>query len=459
MKIAFIPIDNRPVCYNLAKEIASIDNDLELFLPDKNLLGSLTSYADTKKILEWAKNLKDIDALIVSLDTIAHGGLISSRRSKDSYDEIETRLNEFKKIFEGKTKIYAVSSIMRISNNNYNEEEKEYWNLYGEKIFEYSYNFHKYLTEDTEVPQEIINDYLATRYRNYKVNKLYTEWFKEGFFNTLVYSKDDCAEFGLNIMEADLLKDILNKTSSDESTYLIKTGADEIPLSLLSRAVCDYNNIVPKISLKFLAPEYKDLISNYEDISIEKSIKGQLELANCKVVSEDNSDIMLLVNNFEEFQGEIVMGIETKPYLKELVLPQKPYMIADVRYANGSDKRFVPKLIKNTLDGNFFGFSAWNTSANTVGSLICAALVKLLAKDYNDKAFKKVQLVRFLDDWAYQSEVRQILKKRSDRPNIRDLQKLMLPYEKKIKKVLEIDCSLKYKFPWKRYFEVEVVVK
>ncbi len=31
MKIAIVPIDNRPVCYNLPKEIAAIDSSIELF--------------------------------------------------------------------------------------------------------------------------------------------------------------------------------------------------------------------------------------------------------------------------------------------------------------------------------------------------------------------------------------------------------------------------------------------
>ena len=34
--------------------------------------------------------------------------------------------------------IYAFSSIMRISNNNCNEEEKSYWDKYGKKLFDYS---------------------------------------------------------------------------------------------------------------------------------------------------------------------------------------------------------------------------------------------------------------------------------------------------------------------------------
>ncbi len=459
MKIALIPIDNRPVCYNLAKEIAGIDGDLELLLPERSLLGGLTSYSDVDGIIEWAKNIGKVDALIVSLDTIAYGGLISSRRSNDSYEEIEKRLIKFKKIFEKKTKVYAVSSIMRISNNNYNEEEKEYWNLYGEKIFNYSYNFHKNLNDETDVPKEIIDDYLATRYRNLQVNKLYIKWFKEGFFDTLVFSKDDCAQYGLNIMESELLEKLLKENDNKNSTALIKTGADEIPLSLISRALCDYRGVRPKIFLNFLSPQDKDLISHYEDVSIEKCIKGQIELANCKVSYAENSDLIMIINNFESWQGEIVMGVDTKSYTKEIKYPEKPYMIADVRFANGSDKKFVNKLLKHKPDKYFYGYSGWNTSANTVGTLICTALVKLFATDYNHENFKKAQLIRFLDDWAYQAEVRQTLKKQSERPNIKNLQKYMLPYEKKLKKYLGTDGNVKYKFPWKRYFEVEVVIK
>ncbi|MBR2525069.1 DUF4127 family protein, partial [bacterium] len=45
MKICVIPIDNRPVCYNLFKDIASIDEDIELFIPNRELLGDLEKNA------------------------------------------------------------------------------------------------------------------------------------------------------------------------------------------------------------------------------------------------------------------------------------------------------------------------------------------------------------------------------------------------------------------------------
>ena len=52
MKICFIPIDNRPVCYNLAKDIAAIDENIELFIPPREFLGDLTRSAGVNEIIE-----------------------------------------------------------------------------------------------------------------------------------------------------------------------------------------------------------------------------------------------------------------------------------------------------------------------------------------------------------------------------------------------------------------------
>lgn len=472
MKVALIPIDNRPVCYNLAKEIADIDNDLELFLPERKHLGGLRSVANVDKLITWLESIKEADTVVISLDTIAHGGLIPSRRSKETFEEIQSRLERIKPLLQGK-KVYAFSSIMRISNNNVNEEEKEYWNEYGTKIFEYSYKFHKEGIDSTDVPSEIINDYLATRQRNFKINKLYLQWLEEGIFNTLVFSKDDCAEFGFNVLESEILEKMItdkNLSVKNQSAF-IKTGADEIPLTLFARAVCECNNAAPKISTKFLAPEHKNLISNYEDISIEKSVNAQVQLAGGYVVEDDTqADLDLIINNFEEKQGEIVMGVKTQPFnANNLNLPEKPYMIADVRFANGADNNFVDKLFKKQINfDNFYGYSAWNTSANTLGSLLCAGIVRFFAKDYNEQAFKKLQTVRFLDDWAYQANIRQALKGKqitvsgkgkNPRPDVRKLEKLMKPFEKKLSKLFNFDLKIKYSFPWKRFFEVEVIIK
>lgn len=113
-----------------------------------------------------------------------------------------------------------------------------------------------------------------------------------------------------------------------------------------------------------------------------------MELAGCQLCEPEQADILLYVNNFEEHQGEIVMKVPAVPYAGMWEKPGKPYMIADVRYANGADNSFVSKLFEKGFDENFYGYSAWNTSANSLGSLICAAKVKFLAKNIMMKLLK-----------------------------------------------------------------------
>ena len=440
MKICVIPIDNRPVCYNLIKDTLAIDSQIELFLPPRDYLGGLDKNADVSKLLDWIKKCPKSDVIVLSLDTIAYGGLIPSRRSEESFEEIKKRVEFLKEILiEKEAKIYAFSSIMRISNNNYNEEEKEYWKDYGKKIFDFSFSGGK---NKSDIPQEILDDYLNTRKRNFEINKLYLEWQKEGLFDTLIFSKDDCAERGFNVEEAKELENL---------GAITKTGADEIPLSLLSRAI--KKDI--KVYVEYTEPDCKNLISNYEDVSIEKSVLGQLELGGFKLVlNQEEADIVLIVNNFREKQGELVMGWETQgKFLGPFEPPNKFYCVADVRYANGADNNFVDQLLPKIDTKYFYGYSGWNTSANTLGSLLAGVKVRFNAQNYDENAFRKLQLIRFLDDWAYQANVRGQI----DGPC--DISERMKPFEENLvnnQALVFHHLKPKYIYPWKRKFEIEI---
>ena len=444
MKIGLIPIDNRPVCYSLPKLISEIDTSLELILPPREYLGDLANSANKNKIFDWLKSLENIDALIVSLDTIAYGGLVNSRRCPETYDEIFTQLNRWKPLF-AKQKTYAFSSIMRISNNNINEEEKPYWDKWGKKIFDYSWHSHKNNCEScimNVIPASILDDYLATRKRNFDINKIYLKWQEEKIFNTLIFSKDDCAEYGFNVQEANALKTM---------GAIIKTGADEIPMTLLARAINGNYKICPI----YTEPNHSHLISNYEDISVAECLKNQIELAGCTLEISPSADIHLIVNNFINNQGEIVMKKPTQLFSNKLVTPKQFYYIADIRNANGADNNFINQLLTNNNLSNLLGYSAWNTTANTLGSLILSIKIIQNAKSqntFNQQAFNKLLLTRFLDDWAYQANVRQELKT----PDLEILVQKMRHFEKKLYPYFQYNGIINYKFPWNRLFEVEI---
>ena len=455
-KIAFIPIDNRPVCYQLPKQIAELERECEIVLPKRELLGDLTKQADFVAITDWLKNLENIDIIVCCLDTIAYGGLISSRRNNDRLDTIKQRINTFVDVIKkNNADVYAFSSIMRISNNNFNEEEKFYWKDYGKKLFEYSYKLHKTgmaKADEFGIPEEILQDYLQGRKRNFEINKYYIELATQGIFKTLVFSKDDCAKFGLNVQEAKELK----KLSKNHPDIYIKTGADEIPLSLLSRALNRHKHI--KVFPKYLNPDFTNNISKYEDISVKESVEAQLELCGAVVCgNEEDSDMVLLVNNFTEEQGELVMNINVPLFSSELKLPEKPYFIADIMNANGSDNQFAEELLKLKYLKEFYGYAAWNTTGNTLGSVISAALTYFGAKKPNREAFDMLQLTRFLDDWAYQANVRREIRDNAENLKNGIVKQKMQKFEERLVKAFALkNIDIEYKFPWNRFFETEI---
>ena len=67
-------------------------------------------------------------------------------------------------------------------------------------------------------------------------------------------------------------------------------------------------------------------------------------MSGCELSDYDNADVILYINNFKKHQGEIVMKIPTELYSKEWCNPDKPYIIADVRLANGADNKFIDQF-------------------------------------------------------------------------------------------------------------------
>lgn len=464
-KIALIPIDNRPICYTLVRDILKQDNSIELFMPERNFLGTLKKNADIEKIYNFIENMPKADIFVISLDTIAYGGLISSRRCPENFEQIKERLLSFRKLLKQKAeKIYAFSSIMRISNNNINEEEKDYWAQWGKRIFEFSYYQHKSRKEKTyncvynQVPRDILEDYLDTRKRNFDINKLYLDWVEDKTIDMLVFSKDDTGEYGLNVEEAELLEyEIKNRKLNAQ----VKTGADEIPLTLLARALAENNSI--SIDVEYTNPDSIGKISRYEDISVKNCVEGQIKLANCAI--SQNANLKFIINNFKNTQGDYVLGDVINTFNKSFKVPEENFFVADISNANGADKDFIKELIKNKCPKNMYGFCAYNTSANSVGCAILSAVTKLLAQkngSYNDNAFKKLMFIRLLDDWAYQADIRKFVRESGldFTQALKAKEQEFKNYEKIIANYLDFDYNnVNYTLPWDRSFEAEIDVK
>jgi len=130
MKTLLIPLDDRPVTYTFPALVARVAR-VEAILPPRHLMGALTRPAQIDELLTFAEAViakQEVSSVIVCLDSLLYGGLITGRRSPEDFKTIMARLNRLKKwktLSPRPLTVMAQSSIMRISDNYDNSEEKE----------------------------------------------------------------------------------------------------------------------------------------------------------------------------------------------------------------------------------------------------------------------------------------------------------------------------------------------
>ena len=159
----------------------------------------------------------------------------------------------------------------------------------------------------------------------------------------------------------------------------------------------------------------------------------------------------------------MVLGDRINFLNDKITFPKTPYFVADVNNANGADSSLIEELLKEKLH-NFYGYCGYNTSANTIGCAIFVALTKFLAQknnSYNEKAFKKNQLIRFLDDWGYQAISRKFV--RENAPNFKQA---LFEKESELNNNAQRICEfldyypnkMTYSLPWNRSFEIRIEI-
>lgn len=521
MKCLMVPLDNRPVTYLLPRLVANIAG-VQAIVPPRHLMGTLQRPSNVNSIGDWLETALQSEkpqGLLICLDSLLYGGLIPSRRSDDTIADVQKRgeaMARWKKSTPSLQSVLAQASIMRISDNYDNVEEKDYWNRFGREIFQWSELLHKVQRGDSvaaaalnlaesRIPQDIRDDYMKTRMRNFQVNRQLISSVKSGALDFLALSQDDSGEYGLNVVERDKLI-AQAKTEGVTQKVMAYAGADEVLLTLLSRWLISLSaggssarsaqagfGTKPRAQLIFTPELGENIPSRYEGQTIGESARKQAAAANIDIVGGDQApDFVILVHTSGDRQGDHIL-LSGQPDLRDLntrkaaeetlkIMQQTniPVVLLDVAYSNGSDPLLVSTLFENSeVLEKLWGYAGWNTTGNTIGSGLAMAVARWFAAKQSakqsamqnasqnasqnangsqaDKALKQCLFVRFADDWAYQTQIRKQLAG-PVQPN--ELAQLMTPYFNTIGKALKYQPEfLKLGLPWARTFEVEIDVE
>jgi hypothetical protein len=498
--LALIPIDGRPVTRDLPRQIARIGG-WEVLVPDKNSLGFLKKRGDIDGLREWLLEVSaSVDGFVISADMLGYGGLVPSRISTDSEEEIWARLSLLKEL-KGQypdKEIMVFSATMRISNNYVNEEEKDYWSQYGEEIWSYSYHSHRYEKTGSEesrnlveeltarIPDAILQDYVATRQKNFNISLGLLTLVEEGIIDVLVYPQDDTAEYGLNIREQERLsREVMERSLF--SKVFIYPGADEVANTLVSRLIYLLEGVKAPTFYPFFSGEKGALVSAmYEDRPIVESVKGQIyAFGGHTVDSANEADIVFAVNVPGKRQGDLAL----QKYLEEVDTADrnigewisrihyyldrgKCVAVADVAYANGADKAMMARLLDGVSLSELSGFAAWNTAGNTLGTVVAQAAMVHLQRVKPSMELEELKsrlldqvVLRLLEDYVYQSDVRQVVRESVNESKIDSTQLLYMVnsvFQMKVRQLLQklgYDYEVDVFLPWNRTFEIGLDVR
>ena len=464
--LGFLPLDNRPCTSRFPRRIAEMGG-FSLDTPPFGMLGGLTQPAAIEEISRWLEeNAADWQALVLSLDTLGFGGLIPSRQSNDPLSTILGRLEVLKKIKQRHPalEIYAFGVSTRLSRHAAPEEEKSYWPKQGENISLFSFHLERFgrlrqnedriafLEAKKRIPPEILQDYLRTRSRNFRVLVEMIRWAQQGLFRALHLTQDDTEEFGINVAE----KRRLAVLADGNPKILVYPGADEVASTLLAKFFNREKS--PSFFPIYSHPGGEKVRGIYEDCSIAESVARHLKAsAALLATTEEEADFLLFLNVPSTNQGDLCLEIldgadspprDLAPFLARLRKSEKPSLLVDVAYANGADPALMRELCRADLE-RLIAFSAWNTTGNSLGTALAAASAG------PGKKKKSFLWERVAEDYLYMTLLRPPLRRDGDLSPEKLENALNFLWSELFGKDDELFTA---SYPWGRFFEADVAL-
>jgi hypothetical protein len=233
-----------------------------------------------------------------------------------------------------------------------------------------------------------------------------------------------------------------------------------------------------KVYVFYSSEAGRKVVAKFDGLPIETVVERAVKACGAVLVKKAAAaDLWLMAHTPEDRQGDHCSREQARTTPEQLaavvqVLEKslslgKPLSIADVAYANGGDPRLMEKILARFEDlTGLYGYAGWNTPGNAIGTAVAMGLIRLMAeenKSFDAAAFCKLMLIRLADDWLYQADVRQSVRRSMNGtanravPDEKLLNVLMADGLFLLKSRLGLENqTVQCNYPCKRTFEVEI---
>jgi hypothetical protein len=303
----------------------------------------------------------------------------------------------------------------------------------------------------------------------------------QGVFDYLLITQEDATEFGLHRREQDELLARIQTLGLAEK-FSLHPGADEAALTLLAR----HWDTGVRLRVHWSNPEDAHRIAPFEDRPYDGALSQHVAAVRGELVQDDAeaADFELFVNapvgggqTDEKDADRALRAARLNAFVRQLsqvVEEGRHVALCDVAFPNGGDNVLLEELEKRRVLGKLKVFGGWNTAGNTTGTVlsVCAALKKANFNAESLGLARQFLFERLVDDWYYQSRVRQRIEKTAREKNLSPLrmdEQTSEPIESQARRELRGFAHLlaqrhfhaqlqrcEVKLPWHRSFEVDL---
>ncbi|MCD9022392.1 DUF4127 family protein [Cohnella silvisoli] len=446
-KIVYVPLDERPCNYQYPLDLAEM-TDLRLTAPELGKLGDKKNPADTRGVAEWLRReSEDADYALVSIDMLVYGGIVPSRLHEwtpgQCVERLET-LRSMKKTRPG-LRIIAFNLIMRAPAYSSSEEEPDYYADYGRDLYDYGrlgdkaeregltdFENQERETVQDRIPGVILNDFLSRRRTNGIINEQAIDLAHEGIIDFLIIPLDDNSKYGYTSADQRRLAAKVEQLDLYDRVH-IYPGADEIGCTLFARIFSEIKSFTPQFRLRYSSTNGPFCIPKYEDRTLNESIKYHITAAGGIIAdSAETPDVFLMVHSPAASQTDMAETTdrydqrhrsyfseinirEFVQFIRHIASSDRLIALADVSLCNGGDHSLMRMLSNSGLLGAISCYAAWNTSGNSLGTVVSHAVIEAYNRTQPDltvtaSAMEKSRTYyayRLLEDWGYQAVVRE----------------------------------------------------
>ena len=372
-----LPLDSRPVCTEMAKELGSLAGTT-VILPPKGFLDNYQQPAAREKLYLWLHdNLSGKNNAIISSDLLIHGGLINSRLPLGQMEEQRHFLSEMQRLQTAhpNTQVSVFSIIPRLLVSDHLLPDRWYqWHLMQyARLKDMTETFNdpqltlELLAIENKIPQDILKKYTSLYSNNDRFNKYLLTLPLSNIYT--VIGQDDGSSFGLPNRNTNHAR-MYAAGRSGHITY----GADEIAAVLIARNYLQQQHYAPAIYLQYAAPEMQFLYMPFMAASVGETLRDKIALAGAKL-TEDKSlaDIILYINcGNDNFQPHKKQAQE----LQQLLNDYKHVALVDLSANYTEDELLMPLLLRYNVPLNkLSAYAGWNTFSNSAGTAIAQAVI------------------------------------------------------------------------------------